>query len=434
MRGRRKHGLSLSVCDFVEDPKHKSQLSRRRWYICVEVMRLICGANGLDCAALDQADATPLEWVLCLADERAASGPDNAHLQDKSIDELTRFIDGKKPKAKKKKKDEEERDSKGERPVFPEGTRWQLPLGWMESADVAAHLRCWRELGQCQLGSVIEGNRYLRLMLRPEGTRLVSTPASCVLAFPRHDAVKRMTDAEMLCATNVPFFSTLLNVFVFSNEELRDRDMENKVPPSEVSKGNLVFELLVRQRDCPTPPPLRFSSGPCSNRVDMSRTVQWTEPELVQLRVDGREEPVIRMRWWINVEVLQMVCKGNNIDCSGLESSDAPPFEWLCCVYDDGYPGSPALQECNWAFREPRIADASSASAGGSGGDPAIGGPAGSASAGVGYSASPGRRVEDEEGENPPKFPTGCFWPLCAVPGLRATDPTERQAKREAGI
>eukprot|EP00913_Durusdinium_trenchii_P009620 g9038.t1 len=55
---------------------------------------------------------------------------------------------------------------------------------------------------------------------------------------------------------------------------------------------------------------------------------------------------------WINVEVLQMVCQSNNIDCSGLERTDVEPFEWLCCVYDDGFPGAPALQECNWAFRD----------------------------------------------------------------------------------
>eukprot|EP00434_Breviolum_minutum_P022052 symbB.v1.2.019468.t1/scaffold1593.1/size164412/10 len=285
-----------------------------------------------------------------------------AHLQDKSIDELTRFIDGgsKKGKAKKKKgKEEEERpiitDAAPNRPVFPEGTRWMLPLGWMDPAeDAAAHLRCWRELGQCELTAVVEANRYLRLQLQPaDKNRLLSTPGSCVLAFPRHDAVKRMSDTEMLQGSNVQFFSTLLNVFVFSNDELRDPGKEGKCPPPEVSKGNLVFELLVRQRDCLTPPPLRFSSGPCipKSRVDMSRTVQWTEPELVQMRVDGREEPVIRMRWWINVEVLQVVCKSNLIDCTGLERTDVEPFEWLCCVYDDGFPGAPALQECNWAFR-----------------------------------------------------------------------------------
>eukprot|EP00434_Breviolum_minutum_P022053 symbB.v1.2.019468.t2/scaffold1593.1/size164412/10 len=288
--------------------------------------------------------------------------PMSAHLQDKSIDELTRFIDGgsKKGKAKKKKgKEEEERpiitDAAPNRPVFPEGTRWMLPLGWMDPAeDAAAHLRCWRELGQCELTAVVEANRYLRLQLQPaDKNRLLSTPGSCVLAFPRHDAVKRMSDTEMLQGSNVQFFSTLLNVFVFSNDELRDPGKEGKCPPPEVSKGNLVFELLVRQRDCLTPPPLRFSSGPCipKSRVDMSRTVQWTEPELVQMRVDGREEPVIRMRWWINVEVLQVVCKSNLIDCTGLERTDVEPFEWLCCVYDDGFPGAPALQECNWAFR-----------------------------------------------------------------------------------
>ena len=29
----------------------------------------------------------------------------------------------------------------------------------------------------------------------------------------------------------------------------------------------------------------------------------------------------------------------------GLERSDVEPFEWLCCVYDDGFPGAPAMQE-----------------------------------------------------------------------------------------
>lgn len=352
------------LSDVIDDVGRRGQLSRRRWYICVEVMRLICSANSLDCTALDQPDVPPLEWVLCLSDERVAQAlcPEMAHLQDKSIDELTRFIVGsKKGKAKKKKgKEEEERPPIPEppRPVFPEGTRWQLPLGWMDQAeDQAAHLRHWRDLGACKLATVNEANRYLRLELGPaDHNRLRATPASCVLAFPRNDVVKRMSEAEMLGASNVQFFSTLLSVFVFSNDEIRDPGKEWKCPPSEVGKGNLVFELLVRVNDCNTPPPLRFSSGPCNpnSRVDMSRTVQWTEPELVQLTVDGHIEPVIRMRWWINVDVLQVVCKSNGIDCTGLERSDVEPFEWLCCVYDDGFPGAPAMQESNWAFRNSR--------------------------------------------------------------------------------
>ncbi|CAK9062224.1 unnamed protein product, partial [Durusdinium trenchii] len=258
------------LSDVIDDPvgRQRGQLSRRRWYICVEVMRLICGANSLDCTALDKPDVPPLEWVLCLSDERVAQAvcPEMAHLQDKNIDELTRFIDGgnKKSKAKKKKKgkEEEERPEAPPRPTFPEGTRWQLPLGWMDQAeDFRAHLRCWQEQGRCVLTSVVEGNRYLRLRLRADGPRLLSMPASCVLAFPRHDAIKKMSETEMLGASNVQFFSTLLNVFLFSNDELRDPDKEHRCPPTEVSKGNLVFELLVRQRDCPTPPPLRFSSG-----------------------------------------------------------------------------------------------------------------------------------------------------------------------------
>ena len=30
---------------------------------------------------------------------------------------------------------------------------------------------------------------------------------------------------------------------------------------------------------------------------------------------------------------------------TGLERTDVEPFEWLCCVYDDGFPGAPALQD-----------------------------------------------------------------------------------------
>jgi len=26
------------------------------------------------------------------------------------------------------------------------------------------------------------------------------------------------------------------------------------------------------------------------------------------------------------------------------------PFEWLCCVYDDGFPGAPAMQETQRLF------------------------------------------------------------------------------------
>merc|ERR1711879_813894 len=62
------------VTDIIDDPKHKGQkLVRSRWWICVEVLRLVCNANYLDSEALDVGGVKPLEWVICLVDEKSAS-------------------------------------------------------------------------------------------------------------------------------------------------------------------------------------------------------------------------------------------------------------------------------------------------------------------------------------------------------------------------
>lgn len=139
------------VTDIVDDPKHKGQkLVRSRWWICVEVLRLVCTANSLDCGALDKPGCPALEWVICLVDDRDAPPPSRGHppagsetssnpapagagaaasvrapgnarasastsgatsaktapVQDRTIEELANFIDAgsKKAKAKKKKK------------------------------------------------------------------------------------------------------------------------------------------------------------------------------------------------------------------------------------------------------------------------------------------------------------------------------------------
>eukprot|EP00929_Paragymnodinium_shiwhaense_P045521 TRINITY_DN23252_c0_g2_i1.p1 TRINITY_DN23252_c0_g2~~TRINITY_DN23252_c0_g2_i1.p1 ORF type:complete len:1146 (-),score=304.95 TRINITY_DN23252_c0_g2_i1:19-3456(-) len=95
------------ITDSVDDPKHKGQkLSRNRWWICLEVLKLVCRANDLDCSGLDDAGVKPLEWVLCLVDEKGASPAPEVAQKEKSIDELAKFIDagsGGKKKAKKKK-------------------------------------------------------------------------------------------------------------------------------------------------------------------------------------------------------------------------------------------------------------------------------------------------------------------------------------------
>lgn len=107
------------ITDIVDDPKHKGQkLVRSRWWICVEVLRLVCSANSLDCSALDSPSAVPLEWVICLADEKgSAAATTGAQAQDavasdeKSIDELAKFIDG---SAKRNTKARQRRKKKGE--------------------------------------------------------------------------------------------------------------------------------------------------------------------------------------------------------------------------------------------------------------------------------------------------------------------------------
>merc|ERR1739848_151488 len=86
------------VTDIVDDPRHKGQkLVRSRWWICVEVLRLVCNANSLDCRSLDTAGVPPLEWVICLVDEKANLSTGNAaeaRGEEKSIEELAKFIDG----------------------------------------------------------------------------------------------------------------------------------------------------------------------------------------------------------------------------------------------------------------------------------------------------------------------------------------------------
>mmetsp|Transcript_31259 Transcript_31259/g.85867 ORF Transcript_31259/g.85867 Transcript_31259/m.85867 type:complete len:1142 (-) Transcript_31259:187-3612(-) len=97
------------VTDVIDDPMHKGQrLVRSRWWICVEVLRLVCVANSLDCVALDVAGERPLQWVLCLIEEKPSTDAGaSATQEERSIDELARYIDGgkaKKPRPKKKKK------------------------------------------------------------------------------------------------------------------------------------------------------------------------------------------------------------------------------------------------------------------------------------------------------------------------------------------
>merc|ERR1712194_954210 len=55
--------------DVVDDPRGK-RVVRNRWWICVEMLRLVCTANSLDCQALDKPGHPPVEWVVCLVDER----------------------------------------------------------------------------------------------------------------------------------------------------------------------------------------------------------------------------------------------------------------------------------------------------------------------------------------------------------------------------
>ncbi|CAE7916846.1 unnamed protein product, partial [Symbiodinium sp. KB8] len=68
-------------------------------------------------------------------------------------------------------------------------------------------------------------------------------------------------------ATNIPYFSTLLNTSVLSNDEIQAIQLGQEPPkqdkdiPLEMANSNLFFELYVRQRNYPFPPPLRLAFG-----------------------------------------------------------------------------------------------------------------------------------------------------------------------------
>lgn len=94
------------AADVVEDDPRGRRFIRSRFWICIEILRLVCTANSLDCRAFDpdEPNAPPVEWVVCLVEERAAE-PSEAenHVEDRTIEELVDFIDGKTSTLSKKK-------------------------------------------------------------------------------------------------------------------------------------------------------------------------------------------------------------------------------------------------------------------------------------------------------------------------------------------
>merc|ERR1719468_318955 len=47
----------------------EQQMVRRCWSIPIDILKLICRSNGLDCECLDSENAAPLEWAACLVDD-----------------------------------------------------------------------------------------------------------------------------------------------------------------------------------------------------------------------------------------------------------------------------------------------------------------------------------------------------------------------------
>lgn len=96
--------------DVVDDPRGR-RVVRNRWWISIGTMRLVCMANSVDCQALDEPGRPPLEWVLCLADERTGRtgeapppAPEERRAVHQNVDELADFIEGKSGSSKKKRK------------------------------------------------------------------------------------------------------------------------------------------------------------------------------------------------------------------------------------------------------------------------------------------------------------------------------------------
>ncbi|CAE8603166.1 unnamed protein product, partial [Polarella glacialis] len=351
--------LRQIVADVIDDPKHKGQkLCRQRWWICVRVLRLVCSANSLSCAALDEVGVAPLEWVLCILDERAApriAAAASTGTNEPSIDELAKFIDGGAKKAKPKKKPSAgarviEVDAVGEKsgtedvgvsdvPAMPRiassrgAIRPAPPPGWSRTVDLAPSLiDAWRDLAGCDVRHVAESTGFVHFAVSRDEERKCRevTPSSYVLAFPR-------------VAPGQRYQSALLTIKLVDDkflEELggaracRTPGQGDKASDSE----SLLFELFSKQDESVDMTPLRFTAGPVrinaetgqreSMRLDLGSCVHWATPDIVDGTLGGRQQRLLRQRWSVSLETLKLVCVANELDCSGLESKNGPPLEW----------------------------------------------------------------------------------------------------------
>jgi hypothetical protein len=383
------------VTDIIDDPKHKGQkLVRSRWWICVEVLRLVCSANSLDCSALDTADAAPLEWVICLVDEKSTASTGS---EQKSIDELAKFIDGGqgKKKARKKKKgkgdlgaDDEPDDAadaedmhpdmamanavKQSRPsanarlgqaasvsqatvtssmqrasplasgnVGPPPSRPAPPPGWSRTVDLAPTLvDIWRDCAGSDVRHIAESTGFVHFSLsfsRETRRRLIS-PTHYVIAFPHGVGQPR-------------YHSALLTLSLVPDSEIPE-DAQN-VPAclrqqSTEALNYIEFRLLAREQEAPTLTPLRFRAGPVrinknteqreSMRLDLGEHIRWASPDLVEAAINGQPTRLVRQRWWLSIETLRLVCMANQLDCLGLDEPGHCPIEWVACLVDDRLP------------------------------------------------------------------------------------------------
>lgn len=341
------------VTDIIEDPKRKGKnLVRNRFWICVEVMRLVCTANKLDCTALDLPGVKPLEWVLNLVDEKDAevakppvptiqelarlgacldgqrkpkknmtSDVDNKPPLGATIEELARFVDGAldnklgKPKKKKKKAKDKSEDARAEGPPAHLLTVWRDVTGGgdinlIEATDVL----------HFSLGRVAKPRNHL-----------VVTPAHHVIAFQQPPLLGQPREYQ----------GGLLSLRVVS---------EANIPKSAgtvAGTGDSVeFELLGREGELPAQIPFRFTTGPVrmnevtgqqqSLLLDLGECVRWVPPDFAKNSALGIR--LVRRRWWIGIDALKLMCATYGINTAALDTLGVKPLEFVACVLDNKTP------------------------------------------------------------------------------------------------
>lgn len=390
--------LDLGECvrwaqpDYVEGrlDGRVERLRRQTWWVAVDTLRLLRSTNSLDCSGLDTPGGTPVDWVVCLVDDRAgpastaeAGAPRPS--QDAEACAAARPAKGgvgggppepaasgaaaqpgagKAPKPKKKKPkagngvapggDEakpapsgasEPADlgpaaaasstAGGEAPARPPAAPQQAPPPSRTLALPSALVDSWCQFARKNVNHVAEATGFVHFELSYDADRgcLGVAPEHYIVAFPGKDKGRQK------------HHSALLSMRIVKEADIPPEYAAPSAGVDEPRAGApeyVEFELVLRVNEAHVQQQLRITAGPVrtnpdtgqreSMRIDLGRCVRQIASEVVD---DPRGKRVVQNRWWICVETLRLVCTANSLDCTTLDEPGLPPLEWVLCLIDD---------------------------------------------------------------------------------------------------